>query len=237
MPLRRFHATDLHNPAVTLDRDQATHATKALRLTAGQTVELFDGQGASATGTLQIEGQAATVLITDRRQSSPPSPHIEIATALPKGPRAAAMVETLSELGADAITPLATARTVVEPRDKKIDKLQRVANESAKQCGRDWILQINPLAHLAEKLADPAPDLKLIADTNQPQDQQAIHEQLASPPDGYRVLVLIGPEGGWTGDERAAAASAGFRPFNLGPHTMRIATATAAATAILRQPR
>ncbi|MHC4995516.1 MAG: RsmE family RNA methyltransferase, partial [Planctomycetota bacterium] len=115
-----------------------------------------------------------------------------------------------------------------------IDKLQRVANESAKQCHRDWTLRVNPLVHFAECVGAADHDLKLIADTNQPEDQRAIKEVLAV---AERVLVLIGPEGGWTGDERAAAAAAGFRPWRLGPHVMRIGTAAIAATAILRQPR
>jgi 16S rRNA (uracil1498-N3)-methyltransferase len=48
------------------------------------------------------------------------------------------------------------------------------------------------------------------------------------------VLVLVGPEGGWTGREREAACHAGFEPWRLGPHVMRIETAAAAAAAILR---
>lgn len=210
--------------------DEGSHALRAKRLRAGEAVEVFDGAGQVAacvvhdpdsgrrTGTLTLR-----VLRTAHHE--PPSPRVEVFAATPKGGRADEMVEGLSEAGAASWTPLITARTVVEPRPAKLDRLRRIAVESAKQCGRAWLLRIGHETALTDALADARPAALVLADGNAP--------PYRPDSDTPVVRLMVGPEGGWTDRERDEALRAGAVAAGFGPNAMRIETAAVVAAAIV----
>jgi 16S rRNA (uracil1498-N3)-methyltransferase len=212
-----------------LDRDEAHHARRVLRLELGEAIELFDGQGLTAAGALESWTNGASIRLHRVEHHEPPKPALTIAAAVPKGDRAEDMVNQLSQLGVTRFVPLRTARGVVDPRPRKLDKFERIAIESAKQCGRAHLMEIREQADLATLMRDQH-DLRLIASPGSAKsDDLTARIRRAS-----RVLVLVGPEGGWTDDELAAAKQAGCEPWQLGPHVLRIETAATAAAAILR---
>ncbi|MCX5662238.1 MAG: RsmE family RNA methyltransferase [Planctomycetota bacterium] len=228
---------------VYLDLDESRHARKVLRLEPGEVVGLLDGKGRVGTGVLGelAKGQGAEVRVTSYAVVPPPRPAIDLAAAVPKGGHADEMLAALSQLGVGRLVPLRTRRSIVDPRPKKIDRFNRAALESAKQCGRAHLMEIAPIATLTEALAE-SHDVKLIAapPTNdagtalnvpvgQDVDPRSIPARLRS---AQRVLILIGPEGGWAPEELDEAARAGCSRWALGPHVMRIETAAAAAAAI-----
>src|SRR5690606_34496406 len=96
------------------------------------------------------------------RTDPPMRPRLTVAAAIPKGDRAMDMVAALSQLGVDELAPLAAERSVVEPRAGKLERFERAAVESAKQCGRNHLMAVSPVATLAEVLARPF-DQRLIA--------------------------------------------------------------------------
>src|SRR5690606_33999030 len=123
--------------------------------------------------------------------------------------------------------PLAAARTVVEPRPGKLDRLSRVAGESAKQSGRAWLLRIGSSATLSEALSgtDAASgNLVVVADhSGDPYRATGAAE----------IRLLIGPEGGFEPREIEEARAAGASIASFGPHAMRIETAAPVAAAIV----
>jgi 16S rRNA (uracil1498-N3)-methyltransferase len=135
------------------------------------------------------------------------------------------MVNQISQLGVDELVPLRTARSIVDPRDKKLDRFRKAAVESAKQCGRDHVMAIADTADLTTALSRPC-DMKLLADP--------AGDPLPSLDKAGDVLVLIGPEGGWTDDERQQAQAGGCATWRFAAHVLRIETAAAAAAAIVR---
>jgi len=230
MTMHRFYLTDLDGDIVQLDAEQSQHARKSLRLGAGDEVELFDGRGTVAAGHIEQAGKQMNVAISQRLTLTRPRPRIELATALPKGARADVLIEKASELGADRIIPLITERSVVDPRSGKLDRFRRLAIESAKQSERAWLMEVAEPTPLNALLQNNQADLKLLADLT---DDAAIRVL----PTLNKVIVLIGPEGGWTDDERIAAKDHGFVPWRFGPNVLRTETAAIAAVAILRQGR
>lgn len=214
-----------------LDRTESHHARNVLRLSAGSPIELFDGQGGAAVAVIdRYESSRALCRISDFRVDPPITPQLVVASAVPKGPRADAMVDQLSQLGVDRFIPLHTEHSVAVPKPAKVEKFTRAAVESAKQCGRSWLMQIDPPSRPASVWMDAAFDLKLIA---APGDGPL--PGLAERVRGCQsVLVLIGPEGGWSADELTSAADAGCLSWSIAPHILRIETAATTAASVLR---
>lgn len=222
-------AGGLSESVVDLDEAESHHAARVLRLRVGDAVTLFDGAGRLAQGVAASVGRRVAVRLSRVEDVPAPAPAIDVAAAVPKGSRADAMVEQLSQLGANRWIPLRTQRSIVDPRDSKLDRFARAAIESAKQCGRAHVMQISGTMTLAE-LWRLEHDLRLIASPG----QQGGGDIAALLRQAQRVLILVGPEGGWAEEELNDAALAGCRPWSLGPHILRIETAAAAAAAVVR---
>jgi 16S rRNA (uracil1498-N3)-methyltransferase len=232
---------ELSDTVVTLDDDQAHHARRVLRLTDGDAVDIFDGQGVVARGVVEHRGKQSDIRITRAARVSRPGPWIGIAVATPKGPRAVEMVNQLSQLGADSYTPLICDRSVVRPGSTRLEQFRRVCIESAKQCGRPYLMRVEPLATLASVMSDPH-GLCLItrpAVEDETGSDETTSQALPPMPvdltaEAEAIVILIGPEGGWTPNELQAAQQAGCQPWTLSHHVLRVETAAAAAVALIR---
>lgn len=235
MPKHRFHVTDIDAKSVELDNQQSEHARRVLRLGIGQNVEVFDGWGNVATGIVSHTGRIVTIDIEEVTHYNPRLPTVDIAVAIPKGNRAENLIEKLVELDANSIIPLITHRSVVEAGSGKFKRFDRIALEASKQCHRHWMLQIYDNTDFADVIEASDHDLKLIADTPDQNSDQTILGYPEQAKSAQKILVLVGPEGGWINEERTAAKNAGFLPWCIGPNVMRIETAAIAATAILKQ--
>ncbi len=221
---------------VRLNAGEAEHARRVLRVRVGETVELFDGQGSVGEGMINSWTDGAQVRVSAVSRVDRITPLLEIACAIPKGRRADELVQQLSQLGVDRLVPLSTERSVVNPRETKLERFRRSAIESAKQCGRAFLMEVAEPIALGVLLKNDS-GFGLIADRDAGSAGRgrerlaALHEQIGSAP---LVTVLIGPEGGWTAAERDAAIKAGFQHWCVGPYTLRIETAAAAAAAVVR---
>ncbi|NDC63456.1 MAG: 16S rRNA (uracil(1498)-N(3))-methyltransferase [Planctomycetia bacterium] len=212
-----------------LEADEARHLVRVLRSKVGDEIVVFDGRGGRWPARIaRIDRDAVVVDLlepatADRGPSVPARPSLTLAVALPKGERQKWMVEKLTELGVDRLVPLVTARGVAEATAAAADRLRRVVIEACKQCGRDTLMEVAAASTLDE-LAAAAPAARLlIADPDGPPLDVATA--------GEAVVAAVGPEGGFTPDEIAAAGRLGFRPASLARHVLRIETAAIAVAA------
>lgn len=215
---------------VTLDEQETQHLT-VRRARDGERVEVLDGAGLQGAGTLVRVGRAWAVDISASQHTSRP-PALTLAVAAGDRERFSWMVEKAVELGVTRIVPLETARTAGVATGLKrthIDRLQRSALESIKQCGVAWAPDIENIIPLAAFLGQPVTGTGWLAD----QGGDAAPSSMEETP----LSVIIGPEGGLTDEERAAAVTAGYRPVALGMHTMRFETAALAAAVAVNQAR
>jgi 16S rRNA (uracil1498-N3)-methyltransferase len=216
---------------VRIEGDEAQHAARVKRVRSGERVELLDGAGLRASG---VVAQAGTerrecwvdVDVGDVTVESPVTPRVEVWSPAPKGDRLEVMIDQLSQNGAAVWVPVISALTERELTDKRRVRLERVAREAMKQCGRAWALEIDrPLpADAAWTSACNGP--VLIADAS------GVKWNDDLTPDADTVRWVIGPEGGWTEAELASARGAGARVVALGPHIMRIGTAAVLAAGV-----
>ncbi|MGA3065707.1 MAG: RsmE family RNA methyltransferase [Tepidisphaeraceae bacterium] len=225
--MRRIHLTEISLGKTDLCQAHARYLRDVLRLTPGEPVEVFNGAGSLGRGSISaIEADRVTIEITRIDPPEPGATYLCIAAAVPKGPRADWMIEKLSELGVEDFFPLITHRGVVLPKgEEKFDRWRRLAAEASRQSGRASVMQIHPLVNLPELLARPSPPRWFLS----PQEDAQRISQLALPPS---LMMLIGPEGGWTDEEIAHFAAAGLIGVRLTRTILRIETAAIAAAAI-----
>jgi len=220
----RFYTDAVLGPGdVVLDGPEAHHLAAVRRLRPGDAVVLFNGDGLEYPARV-VAVAKRSVALTVEAVASPARElpcRLVAAAPLPKGDRAQVLVEKLTELGATDFVPLRTQRSVVEPRDAKLDKLQRYAVEASKQCGRNRLLRVGPLTAWSDFLADAAlPRRRVVAHVG---GTPLSAEKHPGPPE--ELLLAVGPEGGLTDDEVTAARQAGFEVVGLGPRVLRVETA------------
>ena len=186
---------------------------------------------AALKGMKQSKGVAETRCRVGAVREVPQArPRLVVDSAVPKGPRAEAMVNQLGQLGADVFVPVQSARGVVEPGAGKVERYEKAALASAKQSGRPWRMVIEPPTAMADLLGRAHDGVRLILD---PRGSAipTLEDRLTSADE---VVVLLGPEGGWTDEELADAEAAGFVRWRMAEHVFRIEAAATAAPAILR---
>jgi 16S rRNA (uracil1498-N3)-methyltransferase len=222
---------------IALSPDESRHALRVLRLRAGAAVTLFDGSNREFHGRLDAveDGLAVVVIETSEVVDREPNVSVTVAAAVPKGRRLEDLVRACSELGALEIVPLFTQRTVVKDRPArggKLDRLRRVTVEASKQCGRNRITRIAEPCSFVDLMALAGEhDLALLATTAG--DAVPLTETLRAPLQGGKILLAIGPEGGFSPDEIETGQAAGFRTVTLGRPRYRVATAAIAGLAMI----
>ena len=216
---------------VQLDGPEAHHLAHVLRLTAGQVVELFNGQGRSATALIShVHKKAVQLELQSVRQCVRSGPQLTLAVAVPKGDRFDWLVEKAVELGVARLVPLITSRSVVDPRDSKLDRLRQTVVAACKQSRQDFLMDLAaPLSWRDYVAQISANERHWIAHPGGP----PLRAMLADGGAGA-ITVAIGPEGGFSDDEVAAAVAAGAAPVALGELILRVETAALAVAALIR---
>jgi 16S rRNA (uracil1498-N3)-methyltransferase len=220
----------LQRGAVELTGPEAHHLATVCRLRPGAAVCLFNGDGRQYPARVQHVAKRAVQLdvlgVEEPPRELPVA--LEVAAALPKGDRGPFLVEKLTELGVTAFVPLASERSVVQPREGKMDRLHRHVIEASKQCGRNVLMRIDDLADWASYgRGGKSGEICVLA---HPGGAEQLDDVLAMP-QAAAVRVAVGPEGGFTDAEVALAREAGWHLVDLGPRTLRIETAALALAA------
>ncbi|HVT70447.1 MAG TPA: 16S rRNA (uracil(1498)-N(3))-methyltransferase [Trebonia sp.] len=224
---------DLTASVVTLAGQEGHHAAAVRRLRPGERADVSDGAGTVAEGVVREAGKdSVTIEIRAVHLVPPPQPRLAVAQALPKGDRGELAVELMTETGVDTVIPWAAARSITkwqaERGAKALARWRATAREAAKQSRRAWLPEITELATTTAlaKRVEAAYAIVLEADAD-----ARLHE-LRPPGDG-EILLIVGPEGGISPEERAALRESGATEARLGPTVLRTSTAGAAAAAIL----
>src|SRR5689334_17152715 len=201
--MHRFYIPPhIWNPdRLTLDHGEAHHAIDVLRLKAGDRVAVFNGEGAEATAEIATVQRDRVELRKLGAHTTPPlACRITLAQAVPKGKNMELIIEKATELGAAAIAPLLSERTVIRGSEdehvRKQHKWQRVAVEACKQCGQNWLPRVHvPRSPKAFFESAERYDLMLIASLQA--DARPLKSVLAEfgAKRPASVLILVGPEG------------------------------------------
>lgn len=242
--MRRFFIEDIKEDSkeVRIDGSEFVHLKKVLRLGEGDALSVFDGRGLELHGRVVSIGRAgALVSIDSRVEGGAESPtKVVLLQGLLKGAKPGLVVQKATELGVSSLCFYGGGRAVFGIKGDRvagrIKRWRRVAIEAAKQCGRAVVPGVGYSADLEGAISALGPLdgwCKLRGDAGEAAPSISIKEALSRPAKKVGVVLLVGPEGGFSDPEQQVAGRAGFIPVGLGPRTLRAETAALAILSIV----
>ncbi|HTX56476.1 MAG TPA: 16S rRNA (uracil(1498)-N(3))-methyltransferase [Candidatus Acidoferrales bacterium] len=235
MPARRFFVLDVHHAGedVAIEGSDAHKIRNVLRLRSGDAIEIVDSAGTVFDAVLDVR-DGLYAQLREPRQAPASSYAIDVAQGIPKGQKMDFVVEKLSELGVRRLIPVESERTIVHRiAPAKLERWRRLARGAAQQSGRTGVLAVQePLSLTA--LRDVFPDYDAVLVPWEVAAPRPLRDALPAIVAGAsRILVVVGPEGGFSHGEAEAAHAAGGHLVSLGPRILRTETAALACVAIL----
>ncbi len=234
MPQYFVRPGDLADGRATVRGEDFHHLVHVRRVAAGGSIELRlpDGAGVSAR-VVSIGEDALIAEIIDKKAPCVVSLKLTLYAALLKGKKFDLVVQKAAELGVARVVPVATERTVPdieEKESKRLERWNRIAAEAAKQCMRADVPAVGRVLAFAEALGEGA-GARIIA--HPAADGASARDIRRECGEAVEAALLVGPEGGFSDRELAAAALGGWRAMNFGRTQLRAETAAIVLPAIL----
>jgi 16S rRNA (uracil1498-N3)-methyltransferase len=235
MTRRRFHAPPaaFTDQTVNLTADEARHLRDVLRLKAGDEVYVFDGLGHEFRCTVvKTKRDDAELRIETEVEPAKPESQLQLnlGVALLKGEKFDLVVQKVTELGVQRVTPLITRYADIHLRDqadaaKRVARWQRIALEAAKQSGRAFVPEISlPVAFESLEVGGR------LGVMFSERGGDSLETLTASD----KITALVGSEGGWSDEEIKSARARDFHVITLGGRVLRAETAAITVTAIMQ---
>jgi 16S rRNA (uracil1498-N3)-methyltransferase len=230
--VHRFYAPELDasRSIVTLPADEAQHLTRVLRLGPGARVAVFNGRGQEFWARVEAAdaSQVSLAVLESREPARESRVRITLGQAVLKSDKMDDVVRDAVMLGVTAIQPIVASRVEQSisalQKGRRVERWQRVAVASAKQCGRAVVPNVEQPASLDWLVTRPSErseDVKLaLVEPSHDQNQRSLN-MLQTPQPPAAALVLVGPEGGWTRDELEQLSAHNFHLVSLGSRTLR----------------
>ena len=210
------------------DSDDAQHAIRVLRMSAGEVFMLSDGQGKwSKVKIFAVKKKSLEVEVMETGIQNPLEVSFTVVQALPKGDRLKESIELLTEGGVDTIIPWSAQRSIGKA-EKGVEKLQVTAREASKQSRRLFIPDVTDLANTS-KVVELIPQHDLVLVFHESAKSKVSEILTRKYFDSRSVMIIIGPEGGITDEELELFKSAGAKVALMGRPILRSAHAGLAA--------
>jgi 16S rRNA (uracil1498-N3)-methyltransferase len=233
---RRFFVERVRNGHAEIVGSDAVHLTRVLRVEAGRRYEISDNRDVYLAEVELARWEHVRFRLLEKLPASPPMVRLRLCAALVKFDHFEWMIEKATELGVSEIVPFEAARSergLERAAEKRVERWRRIALEASQQARREHLPEVHdPVAF--ETAIDISGPNKYALD-----EEPGGLPLLSALPAERRiedvVSLLIGPEGGWTPEERARFMTAGWTRVSLGPLILRAETAALAGLAVLAQ--
>ena len=228
----RFFVPDsgFSESTVTITGSDARHISFALRMAAGEEITVCDMRGRSHTCRLTLlDGERVMAEILETQESENESPvRIHLFQAYPKSDKLELIVQKAVELGAFTVTPFESERCIKRPRAEKVahitERLNKIAHEAAKQCGRSILPTVQAPISFDEMLREASAH-PLCLFCYEGDGTKSLKDICLEHPDVRELALVIGSEGGFSAKEAEAAEKAGLCMTGLGKRILRCETA------------
>ena len=237
MALRRVFVDSIEAGVSRVGGARAHHLHRVARLTVGEEIEISDRKQVFVA--IVTSSRPDLVEFNIQQELKAPGQGIAVVLMLSviKFARFEWAIEKATELGVETILPIVAERSdqrLVAGARRRRDRWRKIAFEAAQQSRRIAPPEIESPLDLSEALVMHQAPLRLFCDTDSPALRQAVAERQFDNAPQPSAIVVVGPEGGWSGQERQAAADAGLTAISMGPLILRAETAAIAALACLR---
>jgi 16S rRNA (uracil1498-N3)-methyltransferase len=232
--MRRFFVDQVRNGRAELSGDDAQHLTRVLRVQAGEKYEISDNRNVYLA---EVETARKTHVVfqtISKIETVEPPVQLILCASIVKFDHFEWMIEKATELGVARIVPVVATRTergLEKAAQKRVERWRRIGLEASQQSRRAHLPEIVEAVAWAEALTI-AVDYRYALEEN-PGAKPFAAVLPGTRVSADRVALLVGPEGGWTDEERAAFAAADWTPVSLGPSILRAETAAIAGLAIV----
>jgi len=234
--------SDLRSSTILLHEEEHHHLSRVARIKPEEKVWLFDEQGTSYLARVEeIRKDATRLSILEKLDKEKPKVKITLAQALIKSKKMDIIIQKSAELGITNIIPVITTRVIVKVEEKiqkKIERWNKIALEAVKQSQISFLPSILSPIPLKKLIEERHEEKKLLLSENRGKYLRDIlirnsgsELQIEEPPSS--VLILVGPEGGWTEEEEKYILKHGYEAVSLGRQILRAETAALCSLALI----
>lgn len=230
---RRFFVDQVRNGQAAISGEDAKHLTRVLRVEVGQRYEISDNRSVYLAEIETARKEQVTFRTLEKLPVVEPPLQMILCAAVVKFDHFEWMIEKATELGVAEIVPVITVRTekgLEKAAHKRLERWRRIGLEASQQARRAHLPEITEPISWRNALATDAAYRYAL-------DENAMDPLAAAFPAvrhaGDKVALLIGPEGGWTAEERGEFTAGGWSPASLGPSILRSETAALAALSVV----
>lgn len=228
----RFFASyaDIGDGEILIKGKDAFHIARSLRMAVGDSLVVSDGEGQDYSCTLaRIRDDECVATIIEVAPSKRESPvAVTLYMAIPKGDKLEVVVQKAVELGASDIVPFESERCIKRPSgdraEKLVERLNKIAHEAAKQCGRAVLPRVHGIVKLSEVVRQ-LPDFDLSLFCYEGEGTVPVRSVLEGCEGVKTVSAIVGSEGGFSAAEAELICSGGAKCVGLGPRILRCETA------------
>jgi 16S rRNA (uracil1498-N3)-methyltransferase len=221
---------DIHGSVALIRGEEFKHLSRVVRKKEGERVMLVDGADTAYVAVIRLIDRihAECEILSTQRRANEPRIDITLAVSLLRNPaRFDVLVEKATELGVRTIVPMNCERTV--PKSEKHSRLEKIALSAMKQSGRSFLPHIDALTNFEALLEETLEYSLRLIPHEKTEQSQFIGSVLQHHSNLKSVLIVIGPEGGFTDREVSLSVEKGFIPISLGPRRLRAETAAISA--------
>ena len=230
---RRFFVEQFSGSTAAIEGDTAHHLGRVLRAQQGQLYELSDGHRVWLGRIEQVSRDRVEFALLEEIPAHQPAIDVTLLLSIVKFDAFEWAIEKATELGVSTIVPLAAARSekaLLAAAGKRAERWKKILAEASQQSRRVRVPVLQGVSQPAQAFGtQPASAVKIVL--SERTDAPALRRILQAEPARQQAVLAIGPEGGWTDTEFAAAEASGFREASLGKLILRTETAVAAALA------
>jgi 16S rRNA (uracil1498-N3)-methyltransferase len=239
--MRRFfiEQSEITGQMSSITGSDARHIKNVLRLKPGDKIKVFDGAGCEYESKIEsyVQNKVTISILKKAPSRAEPPVKIIVAQAFLKDKKMDTIVRQLTELGVSKWIPFMAERSIPKPDKKRLsargNRWKKIAKEALKQCERGCLPEICSVVSFEDLLCfEKDCDIKIIFYEN---ETKAITPDILSPvTTSKKILVVFGPEGGFTKDEIEKAKACGFVSASLGPRILKADTASVAACTLIQ---